>query len=225
MSRGQTQLPALAIALLVLTTVAGLGIALGEGAFAATDREPGQRRVAVALSERLVSEESPLTARANVVNQTRIENLSIERLRSQYPVIGDRPVRVRLGERTVAESNSSISGGTTIRRIVLVSERQSRQYEPPFTGGNKTTLPRRTETVRLRIDPPARTAVETVRANERVVLQNVTGLRGTFTVDTSRFETTRLAFEANRTLSRGDVRVTSVPERTTKATLAVTVGD
>ena len=55
------------------------------------------------------------------------------------------------------------------------------------------------------------------------MLRNVTGLRGTFAVTTSRFETTRLTFEANRTLSQGDVRVTYVPERTAKATLEVTV--
>lgn len=223
MSRGQTHLPALAIALLVLTTVAGLGIALGEGAFATADREPAERRVAAALSERLVSAEGPLTRRANVLNRSAVEDLTAERLRSRYPVVGDRAVRVRLDQRTLVASGSP-DGGTTIRRIVLVSERQPRQYEPAFAGTNATTLPRRTEAVRFRLDPPRRTAIETVRANGRVVLRNVTGLRGRFAVATSRFETTRLTFESNRSLSAGDVRVTYVPERTRKATLEVTIG-
>jgi hypothetical protein len=222
MTRGQTHLPALAVALLVLTTVAGLGVAFAETAFAGAERSPEQRRVAVALSERLVSGAGPLATRPNVLNESAVAVLTADRLRDWYPVVGDRAVRVRLGDRTLVSAGSP-AGGTTIRRLVLVGERQSRTYEPTFEGNNATTLPRRTGEVRLRIDPPARTAVETVRANGRVVLRNASGLRGTFTVDTSRFETTRLAFEANRTLSQGDVRVTYYPRETTKATLEVTV--
>jgi len=220
--RAQTHLPALAVALLLLTTVAGLGIALAEGAFASADRQPGERRVAVAFSDRLVSADGALTRRANVLNGTAVRALTVERLRDRYPVVGDRAVRVRLDDRTLVESGSP-TGGTSIRRIVLVADRQSRSYEPVFDGTDATTLPRRSDTVRLRIDPPNGTAVETVRANDRIVLRNTSGLRGTFAVDTSQFETTRLRFGANRTLSRGDVRVTYYPMETTKAILAVTV--
>jgi len=117
------------------------------------------------------------------------------------------------------------AGGTTVRRIVLVRDRQPRRYAPTFDGGNATTVPRRTEVLRLTIDPSRPTAVDTVRANDRVVLRNATGLRGRFEVDASRFETTTLRFEANRSLDRGDVHVTYVPGRTTKATLEVTVGE
>lgn len=221
--RAQTHLPALAVALLLLTTVAGLGIALAEGAFAGADRQPGERRVAVALSDRLVSADGSLTRRANVLNGTAVRALTTERLRNRYPVVGDRAVRIRLDDRTLVSAGSP-TGGTTIRRIVLVGERQSRSYAPAFDGTDATTLPRRTDSVRLRIDPPNGTAVETVRANGRVALRNTSGLRGTVTVDTSRFETTRLRFTANRTLTRGDVRVTYFPMRTTKAVLEVTVG-
>jgi hypothetical protein len=222
-ARAQTHLPALAVALLLLTTVAGLGIALAEGAFAGAERQPGERRVAVALSDRLVSADGSLTRRANVLNETAVRALTVERLRDRYPVVGDRAVRVRLDGRSLVSAGST-TGGTTIRRIVLVGDRQSRSYEPGFDGTDATTLPRRTDTVRLRIDPPNRTAVETVRANGRVVLHNASGLHGTFTVDASRFETTRLRFAANRTLGRGDVRVTYFPLETTKAILEVTVG-
>lgn len=220
--RAQVSLPALAVALLVLTTVAGLGIAIAEGAFAGADRNPGERRVAIALSERLVSDDAPLTVRANVLNESRVDDFTVERLRNRYPVVGDRSVRVRLANRTLAAGGTPVNG-VAVRRIVLVRETQARTYEPTVASPS-TTLPRRTDRVTLTIDPPRTTALETVRVNGRVVLHNTSGLRGTFTVDTSRFETTTLGFESNRTLSRGDVQVTHYPTETTKATLVVVVG-
>ncbi|WP_299264419.1 DUF7263 family protein [Halorientalis sp.] len=220
--RAQTNLPALAVALLVLTITAGVGMALADGAFASAERDAEDRRVAVALSERLVGPTGWLTTRANVLNATAVENLTDARLRNGYPVIGDRAVRVRLDNRTLVETGTP-GGGTTIRRIVLVRETQTRSYEPALDVGNTTTIPRRTGRVRLRLDPAPRTAIHTVRANGRVVLHDPSGLRGTVTADLSRLETTRLAFSTNRSLATGDVRVTYVPARETKAVLEVTV--
>jgi hypothetical protein len=220
--RAQTNLPALAVALLVLTTTAGLGMALADGAFASAERDAGEHRVAVALSERLVDPAGPLTDRANVLNRTAVENLTETRLRNQYPVVGERGVRVRLDDRTLVETGTP-GDGTTIRRIVLVRETQTRTYEPSLDVGNTTTVPRRTGRLRLTLDPPPRTVLHTVRANGRVVLHNASGLRGTFAVDTSRFETTELGFAANRSLATDAVEVTYVPARETKAILEVTV--
>lgn len=221
--RGQTNLPALAVALLVLTTTVALGMALADRAMASADRQPGERRVAVALSEQVVSASGPLTDRANVLNSTAVDALTAERLRRQFPVVGDRPVRIRLGNRTLVDTG--VSGGTTIRRLVLVRDVQPSRYEPRFAATNTTTVPRRSDRIRLDVDTPAETRLETVRANGRVVLHNGTGLTGNLTLDVSRFETTRLAFEANRSLSEGDVGVTYRPAETTKETLEVTVGD
>jgi len=220
--RAQTSLPALGMALLVLATTAGLGLAVADGAFADAERSPTERRAAVALSERLVAPETALTARANVVNATAAAALTDSRLRARYPVVGDRDVRIRLDGRTLVRSGTPDSG-TTIRRVVLVRAEQVRAYEPEFRVGNATTVPRRTDRVRLAVDPPPRTAVRAVRANDRVVLRNSSGLRGNHTVDVSRFETVRLRFAANRSLSAGDVRVTYYPARERKAVLEVTV--
>jgi hypothetical protein len=115
-----------------------------------------------------------------------------------------------------------VTGGTTVRRIVLVARGQAITWRPPLEG-NAVTLPRRTDRVRLAIEPPANTTVRAVRANDRVVLRNPSGLRGRFTVHVSRFETVRLIFEAVGPLEEGDVAVTYYPERTTKAMLEVTV--
>jgi hypothetical protein len=222
--RAQTNLPALAIALLVVTTTAGLGVMIAHGAFADTDRDPVERHAAVALAERLVSPASPLTTRANVFNRSRLTNLSDARLSAQFPVVGDRDVRIRLGDRTILATGTP-TGGTTIRRIALVRTAQVRGYRPAFVAGNATTLPRRTDAVTLSITPPNGTTVRTVAANGRVLLRNTSGLVGTFSVAVSRFETTRLSFGATGPLPDGSVRVQYVPARTTKAVLAVTVDD
>lgn len=221
-ARAQTNLPALAVALLVLTTTAGLGMALADGAFADAERDASTRRVAVALSERLVDPATPLTTRANVLNATAVETLTAAGLRARFPVLGDRAVRVRLDDRTLAETGTP-AGGTTIRRIVLVRRTQTRTYEPSLDVGNATTVPRRTDSVRLTVETRPRTVLHTVRADGRVVLHNASGLDGTHTVAVSRFETTRLEFAANRSLSTGAVRVTYYPARETKAVLEVTV--
>lgn len=222
--RAQTSLPALGVALLLLTTTAGLGIAFAEGAFGSAERDADERRVAVALSERLVGPESSLTTRANTLNATAVGALTERRLRTQFPVVGDRDVRIRLADRTVVAAGTT-AAGHTVRRIVGVRETQPRTYDPVLDASDETTLPRRTDEVSLDFDPPRRTAIRTVRANGRVVLRNVSGIRGRATVDVSRFETTTLQFAANRSLSTGDVRVTYTPARTTKATLVVTVDD
>lgn len=221
--RGQSNLVAVAVALVALTAATGLGLALADAGFAGADRPADERRVAVALSERLVAPSAPLAARANVLNATDVGRFDGARLRAAFPVVGDRAVRVRLDDRTVAERGAP-AGGHTVRRIVLVQKRSAVTRAPALGSENAVTLPRRTPRVRVRIDPPPTTAVRTVRADGRVVLRNASGLRGNFTVRTSRLETVRLSFEAAGALPDGSVAVTYYPATTTKATLEVTVG-
>lgn len=221
--RGQANLPALGVALLVLSAAVGVGLAVADGAFAGATRDPGERRAAVALSERLVSPESPVTRRRNVLNRSAVAALNATVLRERFPVAADAAVRVRLdGEVVVAAGDAT--GGTTMRRVVLVAERQRVQVTPAFTGENASvTLPRRTHAATIRVEPPDGTTVRTVRANDRVVLHDPGGLSGRYRVRLSRLETTTLRFDATGGLSEGDVTVTYVPEETTKATLEVTV--
>lgn len=222
--RGQANLVTLAIALLVVTAATGVGVVVANDAFRGADRNPETRRVAVALSERLVSDASGLTTRPNVVNATAIGRLDAARLRSAYPVVRGSAVRVQLDDRVLARRGDP-AGGTTVRRVVLVAHRRTATIEPRVWPGENVTLPRRTRRVRLGIDPPAGTEVRTVRANGRVVLHDPDGLAGNFTVRVSRFETARLRFDADRTLPVGSVTVTYYPVRTTKALLVVTVDD
>ncbi len=222
--RGQANLPALGVALLVVSAAVGVGVAVADGAFRGATREPAERRTAVALSERLVSADSPLTLRRNVLNRSTVESLDAATLRERFPVAEGAAVRVRLDGEVVAAVGDP-TGGTTIRRVVLVAERQNVSLVPAFTGANATvTLPRRSSVATVAIDPPDGVRVRTVRANGRVVLHGPDGLDGSYRVRLSRLETTRLRFETRGgALARGDVAVTYYPRETTKATLEVTV--
>lgn len=216
--RAQANLPAVAVALVVLTATTATALVLADGAFAGATRDAEERRVAVALAERLVAADAPTTRRANVLNASAIAVLDADRLERWFPVARGGDVHVRLGNRTVVAGD----GGTTVRRVVLVSRTQSVTRRPPLADG-RTTLPRRTDHVRLAIDPPPATTVESVRINGRVVLHDPDGLAGTYTVATTRYETATLAVDADGPLPAGSVAVTYFPERTTKATLAVSV--
>jgi hypothetical protein len=223
--RAQANLPALGVALLVVSAAVGVGLAVTDGAFAGATRESGERRTTVALSERLVSAESPLTLRRNVLNRSGMEALDAATLRERFPVAEGVEFRVRLDGETVAAAGDA-TGGVTMRRVVLVSERQTVGLTPAFTGANATvTLPRRAGAATLTIDPAANATVRTVRANGRVVLHDPGGLAGSYRVRLSRLETTRLRFETadGDALGAGDVTVTYAPRETAKATLEVTV--
>ncbi|WP_267642398.1 DUF7263 family protein [Haloarchaeobius amylolyticus] len=220
--RGQANLVALGIALLALTAVLGVALVVADSALSGADRDPAERRVAVSLSDRLVAADGPVTARANVLDAAAVGSLDATALASQFPVGDGHDVRVRLGDRTIAESGD-VTDGTSVRRIVLVERETTATLTPDLTADGAVTLPRRTDRVDVRLAPPSGTTVTTVRANGRVVLHDPGGLRGSVTVPVSRFETTTLSFDAAGTLPPGSVDLTYYPTRTTKAVLVVTV--
>lgn len=221
--RAQTNLPALAVALLVVTTVTVVSFGVADRAYLSAERDADERRVAVALSERLVEPESQVTARANVLDAGEIADLNASRLRALFPVVEGDDVAVRLGDRTLAAADDTATG-TTIRRIVLVEERESVTLTPSVSAVEPSvTLPRRSPGVELELRPPDGTTVTTVRANDRVVLRNASGLEGAFEVRLSRFETVTLTFETDGPLPTGSIELTYVAAETRKAVLAVTV--
>ena len=223
--RAQMNLPALAVALLVVTTAAVVSFAIADRAYLSADRDADQRRVAVALSERLVAADSSVTSRANVLDADRIAALNASRLRDRFPASEGYDVRVRLGDREVVTAGDP-TGGTTIRRIALVERRTAVALSPTVSATDPTvTLPRRSPKVEISLSPPEGTTVTTVRANDRVVLSNASGLDGTFTVALSTFETTTLSFEAEGPFPTGSVELLYYPAETRKAVLAVTVDE
>lgn len=220
--RAQTNLVVLGVALLLVTTVAGVSLAVADGALAGADREPLDRRAAVAVADRLVAEDAPITTRGNVLNRSRALSLTAGDIERLAPTARGRPLRVRLDDRTLVERGDP-TDGVTIRRVVLLSTRTTERRTVGLADADSVTLPRRTPRVTLRVAPNATTTVRTVRANGRVVLHDPGGLSGTYTVTTSRFETTRFTFVTDDDPG-GSVTVTYYPARTTKAVLEVTVG-
>jgi hypothetical protein len=218
-------LPALAVALLVVTSVTVVSVGLADRAYLSADRDADQRRVAVALSERLVASDSPVTVRANVLEDDAIGSLNASRLRSLFPVTSGYDVTVRLGDRTLADAGEP-TGETTIRRIVLVESRTAATLTPDLSATDPAvTVPRRSSRVEIDLAPPDESKVEVVKANQKVVLRNESGLRGDFEVRLSRFETTTLTFETDGPLPTGSVELTYYPAETSKAVLAVTVDE
>ena len=220
--RGQANLPVLAVALVVLTSVTAVSVALADGALGSADRDPADRRVANAVADRLTATDSSVAARANVLNETAVESLDSAKLTDLSRPAQNAAVRVRLADRTLVD-RGTVSNGVTVRRVVLVSNRTSERRTFDLSMATTVTLPRRTNRVRLDVDTGPGTTVETVRANDRVVLHDDDGLADgrVTTVRTSRYETTTLTFETSGR-QRGSVTVTYYPAKTTKAVLAVT---
>jgi len=210
--RGQANLPALAVALLVVTTVAGLSVTVADGAFASAERDAVDRATAASVADRLLAADSPVSERRNVLNGSRLDEAAVEAV-----VPSGVDARVVVDGETVYERGDP-TGAPTVRRLGVLAERQPVTVRPPLRFG-AVTLPRRSARAILTVDPG--TDVETVRANDRVVLHDPGGVEGEHEVRLSRYETTTLRFDDYRL--EGDVTVTYFPRRTRKALVAVTV--
>jgi len=220
--RAQAELPAVGIALVLLTSVLVLGVGAADSALSSADRPALERQAAVGLSEQLTAPSATVTERANTLNATTLANLTVSELESEYGASPDHDIRVRLGNETLVESGDP-SGGTTIERLVVVERRTANALVPAFEDNRTVTLPHRTATARVEIDPPARTTVERVWADERPLLANSSGLQGTFELTLSPFETEQLRFEALGPLPAGSVEIRHDRLETKKRTLEVTV--
>ncbi|MBV0901363.1 DUF7263 family protein [Haloarcula salina] len=220
--RGQTSLPALGVALVLLTIVTGLGVAMADTAIAGADRTPNERRVAAAVADRLVAADGPLTVRENVLNRSRVDAFDRAALERTAPAASEYAVTVSLGGTELARSGTP-RGGTRISRVVLVESSERRTLAPDRSSGGAVTLPRRSANATVTVDPPPGTTVWAVRANDRTVLYNRSGLNGTFDVSLNPYETTRLRFQHAGPLSPGNATVGYDATRATKATLVVTV--
>jgi hypothetical protein len=220
--RGQLTLPALGIALLLVTVGVVGGVVAADAALRGADRPALDRAAAVGLSERLVRAREPLTVRANVLDAAQLSRLTAADLHSRYGLAGDRSVRLRLGNRTLV-STGHPSGGVTVERLVLVERSVTRTVVPAFDRSRIVTLPRRSPTVTLSLRPPPNTTLRAVRANGRVRLHNASGLNGSYELSLSTAETARFRFDAVGPLSNGSVRIRYRPAVTEKARLEVTV--
>ena len=215
--RAQTTLPAVAVALVLLTVVTALGLFVADTAITDADRTPEERRVAAAAAAQLVAADGPMSERANVLDSDAVAAFDAAALRNLTGPGHD--VSVRLDGTTVTATGDP-GGGTTISRLVLVETTSEGRLTP---DGTSVTLPLRASNVTVTLTPPEGTTVSTVRADGRTVLHNDSGLRGTFDVQLARYETTELRFQTVGGLPDGSVEIEYDAPQATKATLAVTV--
>lgn len=216
-ARGQANLAALAVALVALVAATTLGLVVADGALSDAQRDSLTRRAATAAADRLVTAEVT-TVRPNVLDDAALPSLTANRLDGLAPPVEGRDVRVQLGDDVLIHRGDP-TGGVTVRRVVLVAEETTRTRSVAVANDSSVTLPRRS--TRATFDFSTAAGIETVRANDRVVLHDPDGLSGTRTVRLSRYETTTLTFSGGA----GTVAVTYYPRETHKATLAVTVDD
>lgn len=217
--RGQTNLPVLAIALVVLTAVTGMTVVMAEGAYLSAERDASERGIAVAAADRFVAGDAQHTRRANVLDAAAIERFSPSDLTALAPATTDADVRIRVGDETILERGDP-AAGTTVRRIALVAATTTWRGTTT-TAGDGLTVPHRTEVVRLD-DVDGR--VHTVRVGDRVVVHDPDGIErsdGAIRVETSRHEPVRVAVDGDG----GSVAVESVREETESVVVAVTVDD
>lgn len=214
--RGQTNLPVLAIALVVLTAVTGMTVVMAEGAYLSADRAASDRGVAVSAADRLVAPDAAHTRRANVLDATALTEFTAADLAALAPATASVDVRVRIGDETVVERGDP-DAGTTVQRIAILAE-PSTWRGTTTTEGDGVTVPNRTDSVRIEIDGDVRT----VRLNDRVVAHDPSGLDGDdarFRVETSRHEPVHLSADG----AGGRLVVEATVEERTETLVAVTV--
>ncbi len=218
-SRAQTTLPAVAVALVLLTLVTALGLGLADSAITSAERSPDERRVAAATAARLVAADGPVADRGNVLNGSRVDGFDAATLRAAVPATAGYAIDVDLGDDTVATTGNA-ERGTTIRRLVLLERTDTRSISPE---SRRVTLPRRATSATVTFSPGNGTAVRTMRVNDQVRLHDDSGLRGAYEVDLTAYRTTRIEFQTPGRVRNGTVHVAYETPRTTKTTLSVTV--
>lgn len=220
--RGQTSLPVLGVALVLLLVGMLFALTVADGQLSTADSDALERQTAAGVAERLVAADTPATARANVISPGSLSTLSVADLRDRFGLGEEGAVRVTLaGSDYVATGDAA--GGTTVERVVLVETRTAESLQPRFAGTRSATLPRRTENVTVDLSGATGATIHTVTANGAVVLHDPAGLSGSYTVDVPRYETATLRFLGPGSLSDGDVDLEYWPAQTRKAVLRVTV--
>lgn len=220
--RAQTELPAVAIAFVLLTAVLILGIAGANDALTTAERPALEQQDAVGVSERLVSDQASITTRSNVLDRDALHELTADDLSVSYGLSEGSAVEVKLDSTTIVRDGDP-AGGTSIDRLVIFENQTVRTLTPAFSRNHTATLPRRTDAATLQLTPRDGTTIRTVSANDRVLLRNESGLRGTFEVQLSRYVTKELQFEVAGRLDTGDVHIEYYPTQRTKASLTVSV--
>ncbi len=222
MTRGQTSLPAVGVALVLLVTTTIFAVTVADEQLRSSRTASLERQAATAVADSLVSARSGVTRRGNVLDAGALQGLDAATLTAEHGLPTHAAVRVSVGNRVLV-ARGGARQGSRIDRIALIENRSSRTLEPPFRTSRRVTLPRRTPNVTLRLAPAGNTTIDQVLVGSRVMLSRAAGLNGTYVVDVPRYRTATLVFDGSGRLEPGDVRITYYPARTEKTTLTVAV--
>lgn len=183
--RAQANLPALAVAIVLVTAATVTAVGVADDAIRARDGQPIERHVAAAVADRLVAGDAPTTLRRGVLANETVQSLNASTLTRLAPVLAGRDVRVRLDGETVVERGSP-RGGQTVSRVVRVGTSENVTRTLNLSRTSRLTLSARTSRVTLAVQPGPNTSVRTVRVNGRVVRHDPDGVDGLETVTVSR---------------------------------------
>lgn len=192
--RGQANLTAVAVALVVLSGLTVGTVFVAESALIGASRETDDSRLATSLSNRLLAGDAPTTIRPGVLSERRFTNLSGSRVDSLVPGVATAAVAVRLDGETVFQRGEP-AAGARVTRATLLGRTEHRTTSIDLAELRETTLPHRTDSVSLDVSTGPNTTLRTVRMNDRVVLHNDSGLDGEADIESSTRDPTRLAFE------------------------------
>ncbi len=212
--RGQANLPVVAVALVVLTAVTGMTVAMAEGAHLGAERDVEERAAAVSVADRFVAADASHTRRANVLDAATLANVTGADGPTLTPVADGSDVRIRVGDEFVLERGDP-EGGTTIRRLALLATDDTWNGTVGTGSDDRLDLPTRTATVEL----GAEGDVESIRVDDRVVGHSSSGAIDPVHVDV---HPSRDAV-VSATGTRGTVRATASVERTERVVVQVTV--
>lgn len=219
--RGQANLLSVAAAVVLLTVAVGVGVAFADAALADADRDPGDRRAARTLADRLVAVDAPTTYRENVLRERRVRNLTGARIDALAATVDDAAVRVRLGNETVF-ARGRAADGWTVRRVIRAGSAVRRTRTVNLSARRTATVPAGVGRATVDVQPGEETRVQTVRADDRVVLHGFAGVSGRSEVRLDRSDPTTLRFSVgSNATGRGVVAYRML--RTRPTTLEVTV--
>lgn len=216
--RGQSNLVALAIALMFVTAAIGVGTTLTATAFPDPEAER-ERRIAADTTAALLSEDSPLTRDANVFDAAALLTLDAATLHTVTGLPSDVGVRVQLGSDTVL-ADGAVTDGTTIRRLIATTTATWERRIPDLDNGS--SFPVAAGSV-IRVGTRSNTTLESVRVDGRLVASAPDGLSTPVTVSVPIRETVRVNVSASDRLTTGAVWVATPRTELRSRVLVVTV--
>lgn len=237
--RGQANLPVVAVALVILTAVTGMTVAMAEGAHLGAERDVEERAAAVSTADRFVAADVAHTRRANVLDAATLSNVSATGatlsnvsatnatetgatstnatetdVTPDVPTPPEADVRIRVDDAVVYERGDP-EGGTTIRRLALLATDETWKGTVDAGSADRLDLPART----VEVDLVAEGDVESIRVDDRVVAHASSGA----------VDPVRVGVHPSRdpvvsaTGDRGTVHATASIERTERVVVEVTV--